>query len=153
MGREWEEDWASGRPRAKETEAGRDAGEERRGWGSLKAAGRRGATALSQGACAALRRCRRSGLGKHWEEELGFALPGRGELRAGHRAPAPLPPLRSRRRRRCSTLAAREGWGGEGEDALGARTGLCIPPAPPGIPSAPPCTPPPLLPPAAKGCS
>lgn len=69
----------------RETEAEKEGGEGQRCLSSLKAGGRRGAAALSQGACAALRRCRRSGLGRHREEELGFALPGRGELRAGHR--------------------------------------------------------------------
>lgn len=64
----------------RETEAEKEGGEGQRCLSSLKAGGRRGAAALSQGACAALRRCRRSGLGRHREEELGFALPGRDEL-------------------------------------------------------------------------
>lgn len=130
MGRQLAGDWLPQGLAAGETEAGKEGGEGQRGWGSLKAGGRRGAAALSLGVCAALRRCRSSGLGRHREEELGFALPGRGELSAGHRPRCPRsPPAAAAAAAAPRSLPGRDG-AGRGRTRCGPGRAFASPRAP-----------------------
>lgn len=109
----------------------------------LKAGGSRGGAALSQGACAALRRCCRSGLGQAPGRGTGLCTTGSGRAPGGSWSPL-LPAAAAA----CSALAAREGW--RGRRRWGRGRAFAPPPSPAAAPLLPLASPP-RLPSACQG--